>query len=94
MASGYDISSNVPYRLMKGRLGVYDKHSFDMNGSFTEQQMQEDRISKFLAGVKSANISLDGSTVQQIRDLLLQDKGEEVGIILNELDPSLTGVWE
>lgn len=29
MASGYDISSNVPYRLMKGRLGVYDKRPFD-----------------------------------------------------------------
>ncbi len=29
MASGYDISSNVPYRLMKGRLGVYDKIPFD-----------------------------------------------------------------
>ena len=29
MASGYDLSSNVPYRLMKGRLGVYDKRPFD-----------------------------------------------------------------
>ena len=24
MASGYDLSSRVPFRLMKGRLGVYD----------------------------------------------------------------------
>ena len=29
MASGYDLSSQVPYRLMKGRLGVYDKRPFD-----------------------------------------------------------------
>ena len=29
MASGYDISSRVPFRLMKGRLGVYDKKPFD-----------------------------------------------------------------
>ena len=29
MASGYDVSSRVPYRLMKGRLGVYDKRPFD-----------------------------------------------------------------
>jgi hypothetical protein len=79
---------------MKGRLGVYDKHSFDMSGSLTKQQIQEDRISKFLLGVKSANISLDESIVQQIRELLLQDKVEEIGIILNELDPNLTGVWE
>ena len=29
MASGYDLSSLVPFRLMKGRLGVYDKRPFD-----------------------------------------------------------------
>lgn len=29
MASGYDISSRVPFRLMKGRLGVYDKKEFN-----------------------------------------------------------------
>ncbi len=29
MASGYDLSSKVPFRLMKGRLGVYDKRPFD-----------------------------------------------------------------
>ena len=29
MASGYDISSRNPFRLMKGRLGVYDKHTYD-----------------------------------------------------------------
>jgi hypothetical protein len=29
VASGYDLSSNVPYRLMKGRLGVYDKKPFN-----------------------------------------------------------------
>jgi len=29
MASGYDLSSKVPFRLMQGRLGVYDKRVFD-----------------------------------------------------------------
>ena len=29
MASGYDLSSLIPFRLMKGRLGVYDKRPFD-----------------------------------------------------------------
>ena len=29
MASGYDLSSQIPFRLMKGRLGVYDKREFD-----------------------------------------------------------------
>jgi hypothetical protein len=36
VASGYDISSNVPYRLMKGRLGVYDKRPFDPASNSTE----------------------------------------------------------
>jgi hypothetical protein len=29
VASGYDLSSQIPYRLMKGRLGVYDKKPFE-----------------------------------------------------------------
>ena len=29
MASGYDLSNIVPFRLLKGRLGVYDKRPFD-----------------------------------------------------------------
>ena len=29
MASGYDLSSQIPFRLLKGRLGVYDKAPFD-----------------------------------------------------------------
>jgi hypothetical protein len=37
VASGYDLSSRVPFRLMKGRLGVYDKRSFDPIGVKAEQ---------------------------------------------------------
>lgn len=33
MASGYDLSSQIPFRLMKGRLGVYDKKTFDPHKS-------------------------------------------------------------
>ena len=29
MASGYDLSSQIPFRLMKGRLGVYNKREFE-----------------------------------------------------------------
>ena len=36
MASGYDLSSKVPYRLMKGRLGVYDKPPFDPSTTTVE----------------------------------------------------------
>jgi hypothetical protein len=31
VAAGYDLSSQVPFRLMKGRLGVYDKRPFNSN---------------------------------------------------------------
>ena len=33
MASGYDLSSKVPFRLMQGRLGVYNKRPFDLEQS-------------------------------------------------------------
>lgn len=36
MASGYDLSSRVPYRLMMGRLGVYDKRPFDPSKNTVE----------------------------------------------------------
>ena len=29
MASGYDLTSRVPFRLMQGRLGIYEKQPFD-----------------------------------------------------------------
>jgi hypothetical protein len=29
VASGYDLSNKVPFTLMKGRLGVYDKKPFE-----------------------------------------------------------------
>ena len=42
MASGYDISSQIPFRLMKGRLGIYDKNHVDLkensiDGVFDQQ---------------------------------------------------------
>ena len=36
MASGYDLSSLVPFRLMKGRLGTYDKMPFDADDTPVE----------------------------------------------------------
>ena len=36
MASGFDVSNRVPYSLMKGRLGVYDKKPFDPNTNTIE----------------------------------------------------------
>lgn len=33
MISGYDLSSQIPFRLMQGRLGVYDKNAFDPSKS-------------------------------------------------------------
>lgn len=36
MGSGYDLSSNHTYRLMKGRLGVYDKKPFNPHENSVE----------------------------------------------------------
>ena len=36
MASGYDLSSQIPFRLMQGRLGVYEKRTFDPERSSSD----------------------------------------------------------
>ncbi len=79
---------------MKGRLGVYDKRPFDPSGAVTKQEEQEQKINNFLMAVKSANIEIDAKTVEAIRGLLLQDKNKEIGLVLNALDPNLSGIWD
>ena len=44
MASGYDLSSRVPFRLMKGRLGVYEKFSGINTNSIEGVEHQEVRL--------------------------------------------------
>lgn len=61
MASGYDISSNVPYRLMKGRLGVYDKIPFDSS-----------RNSLDGVGSQFTRLNQQGGNIQQER--MIKDK--------------------
>lgn len=94
MASGYDLSSRVPFRLMKGRLGVYDKRPFDPAGSTAEQLEQQNRVEELIKVIKNMNINLDTVTIQKIEDLLSQDKIDEAGIVLTQLDPKITGIWE
>lgn len=94
MASGYDLSSRVPFRLMKGRLGVYDKRPFDPAGSTAEQIEQQNRVEELMKVIKNMNINLDTITIQKIEDLLSQDKIDEAGIVLTQLDPKITGIWE
>ncbi len=94
MASGYDLSSRVPFRLMKGRLGVYDKRPFDPAGSSAAQLEQQNRIEELMKVIKNMNIDLDMTTIQKIEDLLAQDKIHEAGIVLTQLDPKITGIWE
>lgn len=94
MASGYDLSSRVPFRLMKGRLGVYDKRPFDPAGSTAEQLEQQNRVEELIKVIKNMNIDLDTVTIQKIEDLLSQDKIDEAGIVLTQLDPKITGIWE
>jgi hypothetical protein len=93
MASGYDLSSRVPFRLMKGRLGVYDKRPFDPAGATAAQLEQQNRVAELMKVIKNMNIDLDTTTIQQIEDLLAKDKIDEVGIVLSQLDPEIKGVW-
>lgn len=46
MASGYDLSSQVPFRLLKGRLGVYDKPSSNYANSVEGVVGQEARLTQ------------------------------------------------
>ena len=56
MASGYDLSSNVPYRLMKGRLGVYDKRPFDPSGAYNERAAYNERVKDLMLIIKNFNL--------------------------------------
>jgi hypothetical protein len=93
MASGYDLSSRVPFRLMKGRLGVYDKRPFDPAGATAAQLEQQNRVAELMKMIKNMNIDLDATTIQKIEDLLAQDKIDEAGIVLTQLDPKIEGIW-
>ena len=78
---------------MKGRLGVYDKRSFDPIGVKAEQIQQQERVAELMSVIKSMNLQSDAHTIQQIEDLLTQDKIEEVGVIITQLDPNIEGIW-
>ena len=93
MASGYDLSSKVPFRLMKGRLGIYDKRPFDPEGATTEQAEQEKRINDLMKLIKTMNINIDAATLQHIEDLLRAGNNEEAEKALTHLDPKIKGVW-
>ena len=93
MASGYDLSSNVPYRLMKGRLGVYDKRPFDPSGAYNERAAYNERVKDLMLIIKNFNLQIDEHTTKQLEDLLMKDEIEEIGVVLKELDPKIEGVW-
>lgn len=66
MASGYDLSSRVPFRLMQGRLGVYDKNKINLESSSVE-------------GVQDLDTRLQhhGGNIQQER--MIKDKRRSLG---------------
>ena len=61
MASGYDLSSKVPFRLMQGRLGVYDKRVFDPDKAPIE-------------GVIDAEIRLQQAGGNRQQERMIKDK--------------------
>ena len=94
MASGYDLSSRVPFRLMKGRLGVYEKRPFDVMGRDEEMIEQQADIAQLLRFIDSMDIDLTPTARKQIEDLLLQGKEIDGKFDINQLDPKIKGVWD
>ena len=94
MASGYDLSSRVPFRLMKGRLGVYEKRPFDVMGRDDEMTEQQADIAQLLRLIDSMDIDLTPEARKQIEDLLLQGKEIDGKFDINQLDPEIKGVWD
>ncbi len=93
MASGYDLSSRVPFRLMKGRLGVYEKRPFDVMGRDEEMIKQQAEIEQLLRMIDSMDIDLTPEARKQIEQLLLQGKEIDGKFDINQLDPAIKGVW-
>ena len=52
MASGYDISSQVPFRLIKGRLGIYDKRPYNPCGNSIEGVAEQSKRLRQMGGNK------------------------------------------
>lgn len=61
MASGYDISSQVPFRLMKGRLGVYDKRPFNAETNSIE-------------GIESQSVRFRNAGGNRQQERMIKDK--------------------
>ena len=91
--AGYDLSSRVPFRLMKGRLGVYEKRPFDPMGQEAEKAEQQEEVAKLMKIIESMDINLDAESKKQIEKLLLQGKELNGTYDINQLDPSIKGVW-
>lgn len=72
--SGYDISSRVPFRLLKGRLGVYDKFPFDPDSSNDEDELVLRVLDPAIEGVKNQYTRMNqaGGNLQQER--MIKDK--------------------
>ena len=87
MASGYDISSRVPFRLMKGRLGVYDKPPFNPSGIYGVVKNEE--LEKILEDMK-----IDEDEVRRLRQLAEEGNYDEILVALTALDPAIKGIWQ
>ena len=61
MASGYDLSSRIPFRLMKGRLGIYEKRPFDSDKNSIE-------------GIEEQSIRLNQMGGNRQQERMIKDK--------------------
>ena len=63
MSRGYDLSEKLGYRLMQGRLGIYDKY-----------QSQETVLGSGLVGIKNQNTRLSHQGGSSQQDRMIADK--------------------
>ena len=66
MASGYDLSSKVPFRLMKGRLGIYDKRA--------EEKSAEDVQNSTVEGIHNQSSRLEQAGGNRQQERMIKDK--------------------
>ena len=77
MSRGYDLSEKLGYRLIQGRLGVYDKYKtvdtiLDSDLTGIENQFKRLKPHKRLGGIQDARINYQGGSLQQ--DRMIADK--------------------
>lgn len=77
MPKGYDFTEELGYRLIQGRLGIYDKYKtvntiLDSDLTGVESQLKRLKPRRKLGGIQDARINYQGGSLQH--DRMIADK--------------------